>query len=87
MAKIRLTQDCEHGAAGTVLEVDAERVQAFLDEGRCELEVENIEGIGFTDETEGTFTAPEEPEDKPEPEPEPAKPKAPKGRAKKGHRR
>lgn len=89
MVKIRLTQDCEHGEAGTVLEVDLDRLRAFIEEGRCELEVTRIDGIDCADVT---FHAPpenppfpEEPEDEPEPEPE--KPKAPKGRAKKGHRR
>lgn len=36
MAKLRVTIDCEHGAAGTELDVDDDRAAAFLAEGRVE---------------------------------------------------
>lgn len=40
MRRIRLTRDCEHGEAGKILDVDDDRVEAFLSEGKSELVVD-----------------------------------------------
>jgi hypothetical protein len=36
MVKLRLTQDCEHGPKGKILDVEDYRVPAFMVEGRVE---------------------------------------------------
>jgi hypothetical protein len=36
MVKLRLTQDCEHGEKGKILDVEDYRVPAFMAEGRVE---------------------------------------------------
>jgi hypothetical protein len=37
MVKLRLTQDCEHGPKGKILDVEDYRVPAFMAEGRVEI--------------------------------------------------
>jgi len=36
IVKLRLTQDCEHGPKGKILDVEDYRVPAFMAEGRVE---------------------------------------------------
>jgi hypothetical protein len=36
IVKLRLTQDCEHGEKGKILDVEDYRVPAFMAEGRVE---------------------------------------------------
>jgi hypothetical protein len=36
MVKLRLTQDCEHGPKGKILDVEDYRAPAFMAEGRVE---------------------------------------------------
>lgn len=37
MPQVRVKVDCEHGAKGTLLEVDASKLEAFLTEGKVTL--------------------------------------------------
>jgi hypothetical protein len=37
IVKLRLTQDCEHGEKGKILDVEDYRVPAFMAEGRVEM--------------------------------------------------
>jgi hypothetical protein len=37
IVKLRLTQDCEHGPKGKILDVEDYRVPAFMAEGRVEM--------------------------------------------------